>query len=144
MALGGLAQILCNVSTATTVTWILAAIPIALSVLVLVLPLSSLHRVLQDAKDAVLKELEEGYDQLTLRFMIHLTEQRDSRTTGRAEDAEEGLAVAVGSLRGIIEEAREQSTWPVKAPMVFRVFATSLIPLACLFLEKLLRELWLP
>jgi hypothetical protein len=143
MAFGGLAQILYNVSTSAMVTWILAAIPVVLSVLVLVLPLNSLHRVLQDAKVAVLRELEEAYDQLTLRFMIHLIEQRHSRTTGHAENAEEGLAAKVNSLKGIIDEIREQSTWPVKAPVVLRIVATSLIPLAYFFLEELLREFWL-
>jgi uncharacterized protein (DUF849 family) len=144
MAFGGLAQILYNVSTSTMVTWILAAIPVVPSVLVLVLPLNSLHRVLQDAKVAVLRELEEAYDQLTLGFMIHLTEQRLSRTTGRAENAGEGLAAKVNSLKGIIDETREQSTWPMKAPVVLRIVATSLIPLIYFFVQELIRELWLP
>ena len=95
MAFGGLAQILYNVSTSAMVTWILAATPVVLSVLVLVLPLNSLSRVLQDAKVAVLRELEEEYDHLTLGFITHLTEQRHSRATGRAEKADEDLAVKV-------------------------------------------------
>jgi hypothetical protein len=143
MASGGLAQILYNVSTSTMVSWILAAIPVVLSVLVLVLPLNSLHRVLQDAKVAVLTELEEAYDQLTLRFMIQLTEQRHSRPTGRAENAGEGLAAKVNSLKGIIDETREQPTWPIEAPVVLRIVATSLIPLVYSFVQQLIRELWL-
>jgi hypothetical protein len=143
MALGGLAQVLYNVSTSTMVTWILAAIPVVLSVLVLVLPLNSLHRVLHDARVAVLRELEELYDQLTLRFIIHLTEQRHARTTGPAENAEEGLAVKVNSLEGTIDETRQQSTWPIKAPAVLRIVATSLVPLVYFFVQELIRELWL-
>ncbi len=143
MAFGGLAQILYNATTSTMVTWILAAIPVVLSVLVLVLPLNSLHRVLHDAKVAVLKELEEAYDHLALRFMTHLTEQRHSRATGRAEEADEDLAVKITSLRGIMEETRQQSTWPVRAPVVVRIIATSLIPLVYFFIQELIQELWL-
>jgi hypothetical protein len=144
MALGGLAQLLYNVSTSTMVTWILAASPVALSVLVLVVPLNSLHRVLHDAKVAVLRELEEEYDQLTLSFVPRLTGQRHSQTSGRADTADEDLPAKLTSLRGIIEETRQQSTWPVRAPMVLRIIATSLIPIAYFFLEELLRALWLP
>jgi hypothetical protein len=143
MAFGGLAQILYNVTTSTTVTWILAAIPVVLSVLVLVLPLHSLERVLHNAKGAVLKELEEAYDHLTLRFTTHLTEQRHSLATGREEKVNEDLAVQIMSLRGIMEEIRQESTWPVKAPVALRIIATSLIPLVYFFVQELIQELWL-
>jgi len=141
MVFGGLAQILYNVSTSTIVTWILAASPVALSVIVLALPLNSLHRVMHDAKVAVLKELEEEYDHLTLRFISHLNEQRHSRTTGREKKEDEDLAVKITSLRGIIEETKQQWTWPVRAPMVLQIIATSMIPVAYIFLEELLRVL---
>ena len=143
MAFGGLAQILYNVSTSTMVTWILAASPVVLSGLVLVLPLNSLHRVLHDTKVAVVRGLEEKYDQLTLGFITHVTEQRHSRTTARSEKADEDWAVKITLLREIIEETRQQSTWPVRAPVVLRIIATSLVPLAYFVLEELLRELWL-
>jgi hypothetical protein len=144
MAFGGLAQILYNVSTSALVTWILAAIPVVLSVLVLVLPLNSLHRVLHYARAAVLGELEEEYDHLTLRFITHLTEQHHSRTTDRAESADQDLALTVTALRGIVEETRQLSTWPVRVPVILRIVATSLIPLVYFFVQELLRELWLP
>jgi hypothetical protein len=143
MTLGALAQILYNVSTSTTVTWILAVSPVVLSVLVHVLPLNSLHRVLQNARFAVLRELDEEYDQLTSRFIAHLTERRYSRTTDRAEGADEDLAVKITSLKGIIEETRQLSTWPVRVPAVLQIIATSLIPFAYFVLEELLREFWL-
>jgi hypothetical protein len=143
VALGGLAQILYNVSTSTMVTWILAVTPVVLSVLVLVLPLNSLRRVLQDAKVAVLRELEEAYDQLTLRFLVNLTEQRYSRTMDRAQSAEEDLPATVDSLKGIVDATRELSTWPIQAPVVLRIVATSLIPLAYFFVEELLQRTWL-
>ena len=142
MTFGGLAQILYNVSTSTTVTWILASLPVVLSVLILVLPLNSLHRVIQDAKIAVLRELEEEHDQLTLRFITHLTERRHSQTTGRAENADEDLAVEISSLTAIIEETRQQSTWPVSAPAIVQIIATSLIPFAYFILQELIRESW--
>jgi hypothetical protein len=143
MALGGLAQILYNVSTSTVVTWTLAAAPVVLGVLILVIPLGSLHRVLQNAKDAVLRELEEEYDDLTLGFVTHLTEQRHLRTTGRTEKADEDVTVKMTSLRRIIEETRKESTSPVRAPVVLRIIATSLIPLVYFFLQELIRGLWL-
>jgi hypothetical protein len=111
-------------------------------VLVLVLPLGSLHRVLHNAKVGVLRELEEEYDDLTLGFVTHLTDQRHFRTTGRAENSDKDLA-EIASLREIIEETRQESTWPVRAPVVLRILATSLIPLVYFFLQELLRELWL-
>jgi len=142
MTFGALAQIVYNVSTSNTVTWILAASPVVLSVLVLVLPLNSLHRVLQNARFAVLRELDEEYDQLTSRFIAHLTERRYFRITDRAESADEDLAVKITSLKGIIEETRQQSTWPVIAPAVLQIIATSLIPFAYFVLQELLRDLW--
>jgi hypothetical protein len=142
MAFGGLAQILYNVSTSTMVTWILASIPLVLSVLVLVLPLNSLHRVVQDAKVAVLRELEEEYDHLTLRFLNQLTKRRHSLTDDRAGVADIDLAVETTSLRGIIVETRHLSTWPVKAPAVLQIITTALIPIAYFILEEILREFW--
>jgi hypothetical protein len=68
MAFGGLAQILYNASTSTVVTWTLAATPIVLSVLTLILPLSSLIRVSNEINGVILRGLEEEYDYLTLRF----------------------------------------------------------------------------
>lgn len=143
MTLGGLAQIQYNVSTSTMVTWILASIPLVLSVLILVLPLNSLHRVVHDAKVAVLRELEEEYDRLTLRFLNQLTKRRHSLTNDRVEKADIDLAVGTTSLRGIIEETRQLSTWPVKAPAVLQIVATALIPIGYFILEEILRELWL-
>ena len=144
MALGALAQILYNVSTSTMVTWILAIFPVILSVLILVLPLSSLHSVLRDAKVAVLGELEGVYDQWTIKFITEVTEQRHSRITGQSKIADEGIAVKITSLRGIIEETRQQSTWPIRAPMVFRIIVTALIPVIYFFIEELLLAPWLP
>jgi hypothetical protein len=143
MALGGLAQILYNVSTSTMVTWILAAAPVVLSVLILVLPLGSLYRILHNAKDAVLRELEEEYDDLTLGFIAHLTERSHFGTTGHPEKADEDVTVKMASLRRIIEETRKESTSPVRAPVVLRIIATSLIPLVYFFLQELIRGLWL-
>jgi hypothetical protein len=143
MTFGGLAQRLYIVSTSTAVTWILAALPVVLSVLILILPLHSLHRVIHDAKVEVLRELEEVYDQLTLRFVTRLTERRYFRTTGRAKKADEGLAVNIPSLRGIIEDTQLKSTWLVRAPVIIRIIATSLIPLTYFFLQELIRDLWL-
>jgi hypothetical protein len=143
MALGGLAQILYNVSTSTVLTWILAAAPVVLGVLILLLPLGSLYRVLHNAKDAVLRELEEEYDDLALGFVTHLTDQRQFRTTGRSENADKDVTVQMTSLRRIIEEIREESTSPVRAPVVVRIIATSLIPLVYFFLQELIRGLWL-
>jgi hypothetical protein len=143
MTLGGLAQILYNVSTSTVVTWTLAAIPVVLSVLILVLPLSSLLRVSYEIKVAILRELEEEYDHLTLQFISQLTEQHDSLTTSPLEKADVDIAVRITSLRGIIEETRQQSIWPIKTPGVVRIIATSLLPLAYFFIQELLRELWL-
>jgi hypothetical protein len=143
MAFGGLAQILYNLTTSTTVTWILAAIPVVLSVLVLVLPLYSLRRVLDHAKDAVLKELEDAYDHLSLGFTIQLTQQRHYRPGDAAGQTEEGLAPEITALRGIMEETRQESTWPVKAPVAVRIIATSMIPLVYFFIQELIRELWL-
>jgi len=142
MTFGGLAQILYNVSTSTMVTWILASLPLVLSVLLLVLPLNSLHKVVQDAKVAVLKELEEEYDSLTLRFLNQLTKRRHSLTNDRVEEADVNLAIETTSLRGIMEETRQLSTWPVKAPAVLQIIATSLIPIAYFILEEILREFW--
>lgn len=140
---GGLAQILYNVSTSTVVTWTLAAIPVVLSVLILVLPLSSLLRVSNKIKVAILRELEEEYDHLTLRFLSQLTEQRDSRTTSPEEKADVDVALRITSLRGIIEETRQQSIWPIKTPAVVRIIIASLLPLAYFFIQELFRELWL-
>ena len=142
MAFGGLAQILYNVSTSTMITWILASLPVVLSVLILVLPLNSLHRVVHDAKVAVVRELDEVYDQLSLRFIGQLTERRHSRTTGHAEKTDENLAVTITSLTGIIEKTQQQSTWPVSTPAVLRIIATSLIPFAYFILQELIREMW--
>lgn len=142
MAFGGLAQILYNVSTSTTVTWILASLPVVLSVLILVLPLNSLHRVIQDAKNAVLGELEEAYDQMAVQFITDLTENRQSQTTERAKSATEDLAVKTASLRGIIAETRQQSTWPVSTPSVLQIMATALIPFVYFILEEIIRGVW--
>jgi hypothetical protein len=142
MVIGGLAQILYNVSTSTLVTWILAAIPLVLGVLVLLLPLNSLHRVFLDAKKAVLKELEKAYDRLSLSFTIQLTDERNSGTSGRDAAAVESLALKVNSLKGILDEIRDLSTWPVEAPVAFRIVATSLIPLAYFFIQEFLRGVW--
>ena len=38
----------------------------------------------------------------------------------------------------LMEELRQQSTWPVRAPVVLRIIATSLVPLAYFILEELL------
>jgi hypothetical protein len=143
MAIGGLGQILYNVSTSITVTWFLAAIPVALSVLILVLPLYSLHRVIDGAKSAVLRESEKAYERLTLGFMTRLAEQAQPERAGGAEGAADGYAVQLLSLKGIIEETRGLSTWPVGAPAVVRIVFTALIPLGYFFLEEFLRELWL-
>jgi hypothetical protein len=143
MTFGGLAQILYNVSTSTMVTWTLAAIPVVLSVLTLVLPLNSLIRVSNEIKVAILRELEEVYDHLTLGFFSLLTEQHESRSTGPEEKADVAVAVRITALRGLIEETRDQSIWPIKIPAVMRILATSLIPLAYFFIQELFRELWL-
>jgi hypothetical protein len=91
----------------------------------------------------VLRELEEEYDDLTLGFVTHLTDQRHFRTTGRSENADKDVAVQMTSLRRIIEEIKEESTSPVRAPVVVRIIATSLIPLVYFFLQELIRGLWL-
>ena len=143
MTFGGLAQILYNVSTSAVVTWTLAAIPIVLSVLILVLPLNSLLRVSYEIKVAILRELEEEYDHLTLRFISQLNGQRDYRTTSSEEKADVDVAARITSLKGIIEETRQQSIWPIKTPGVVRIIATSLVPLAYFFIQELFRELWL-
>lgn len=142
MAFGGLAQILYNVSTSTMVTWILASLPVLLSMLILLLPLNSLHRVIYNAKAAVLAELEELYDQLTLRFTSQLTESRYSRATNLSEKVDEDLAVTISSLTGILGETRQQSTWPVRAPAVLQIIATSLIPFAYFILQEIIRDMW--
>ena len=142
MTFGGLAQILYNVSTSTMVTWILASLPVSLSVLILILPLNSLHRVVHDAKVAVLSELEEAYDRLALSFLSQLIEQRHSQNTGRAEKADIDLAIETTALRGIIEDTQQQSTWPIRTPAVLQIIATALIPIAYFILEEILREYW--
>ncbi|MHA1906428.1 MAG: hypothetical protein ACW98Y_03965 [Candidatus Thorarchaeota archaeon] len=136
--LSGITQIIYNTSTPTFVTWILALLPIALSALVLALPLNSLHRVMRDAKDAVLKELEVEYDHLTVRFVSHLSEQRQSGTTERKRE-DNDLAMKITSLKGIIEETKQQWTWPVRIPMVLQIVTTSMIPVVYIFLEELFR-----
>ena len=141
--LGGLVQILYNQSTGTIVAWTLAAIPFILSVLILILPLNSLHNVSRDAKRAVLRVLEEEFDQLTLRFITSISERRDTHSKVHANQVEEELAVKITSLKGILEEIRQQSTWPVEAPMVVRILVTALIPLAYFLAQEFLRGLFL-
>jgi hypothetical protein len=140
MAFGGLAQILYNVSMSTVVTWILASIPVALSMVILVLPLSSLLRVSYEIKINLLRLLEEEYDHLTLRFLSHLTELRDIQTKRPEEKGDVDLELRITSLRGIIEETRQQSIWPIKTPAVVRIIATSLMPLAIFFIQEFFKR----
>lgn len=136
--LGGLVQILYNTSTPTLMTWVLAIFPFVLSVLVLALPLNSLHRVMRDAKVAVLTVLEEEYDHLRLKFISYLMVQRHSGSLSRGKKENEDIAMKIPSLKGIIEETKLQWTWPVRTPIVLRIIATSMIPAFIVIIDLIL------
>jgi len=143
MVLGGVTQVLYNTNIPPTVTWILASSPLVVSGLILVLPLNSLHKVMHQAKEAVLRELEEEYDFLTLRFVTYLSEQRHSERTTSGNQDDENLAMKISSLRGIISDTEQQWTWPVRSPMVLRIIITSMIPFAITALDLILTVLGL-
>ena len=136
---GGLIQIPYGSNIPRNLTWILASAPIVLSILILVLPLNSLHRVMHDAKVAVLRELEKEYDQLTVQFISHLSEQRHIGTIEQEMKNDENLAGKITALKGIIEETKQQWTWPVRPPMIGRIIAASVIPIIYFFIEEYLR-----
>ncbi len=138
MVLGAIAQVLYNTTTPTQIVWILVSFPILVSILILVLPLNSLHKVMKETRDAVLQELEEEYDHMTLRFVSHLSKQRHSGNSRGSESGDEELAVKINALRGIIQETEERWTWPVNLPVVLRIIVTSMIPIFITILDATL------
>jgi hypothetical protein len=60
-----------------------------------------------------------------------------------AGQAESEVALQATTLRGIIEETRQQSAWPIKTPAAMRIFITALIPIAYFILEEVIRGWWL-
>jgi hypothetical protein len=133
MVLGALSQVL--FVTPSLVTWILAGLNIVTGVLILFLPLNSLHRVMLEAKTAVMRELEEEYDHLTLRFVSQLSELRHSEKTGRRGKEDVELATKITALRGIMLEAKLHAVWPIKFPAVLRILVTSMIPIITALLK---------
>jgi hypothetical protein len=127
MVLTGLTQVLFG--PPSPVIWIIAGGSIFTGVMILALPLDSLHNVMVEAKKAVIKELDEEYDHLTVGFVSHLRELRHSEETTRNERDDVELATKITALRGIIQEAKQHSEWPIKFPIVVRILVTSLIPL---------------
>lgn len=96
--------------------------------LILFLPLNSLHKVMKRAKNAVVKELEKEYDQLTIRFMSQLRRLRQTKTPDDLDKEDKELSANINALRGILLETELQWTWPIRLPMVLRIILTSLIP----------------
>jgi len=139
MTLGGLSQVLFGIPG--LVIWTLAGSNVLIGVLILVLPLNSLHRVMLEAKTAVMKELEEEYDHLTLRFVSQLSELRHSEKAARRGKEDVELATKITALRGIISEAKLDRVWPIEMPAVLRIMATSMIPVLVALLNVILRAL---
>ena len=135
-----LATLLMVVSLWTPRPGFLSGPEVAATVLILVLPLSSLLRVSYEIKGAILRELEKVYDHLSLRFISHLTELRDPQRSSPEENSDLGLELRITSLRGIIEETRQQSIWPIKTPAVVRIMATSLTPLVIFLIQEFIKR----
>ncbi|MFW9847207.1 MAG: hypothetical protein ACFFD6_10690 [Candidatus Thorarchaeota archaeon] len=139
MALAGLSQLLFG--PAGPAIWIIAGWSILIGVLILALPLNSLHKVMVETKNAMLKELDEEYDFLTLKFVSQLNKLRHNEgATPRGKGASE-LATEVSALQRIIENAEQHQTWPIEFPVVLRILVASLIPLFITLLDAML-TLW--
>ncbi|MHA1925615.1 MAG: hypothetical protein ACXABV_13640 [Candidatus Thorarchaeota archaeon] len=117
---------------------IIAGWSVFVGIMLLALPLNSLHNVMTEAKKAVIKELDDEYDHLTLRFVSQLREQRHGIEDGRYGEGEVDLATNVVALRGIIQEANQHRVWPIEFPLVLRILLTSLIPLFITFIDVIL------
>ena len=115
-------------SEVTTIIWILAGTNVLTGILILVVPLNSLHKVMKEAKNGVLKELEEEYDYLTVRFVSKLRELRHAKSSGRVTKEDSDISSKITALQGILLETHLQWTWPVMLPMVLRIIVTSMIP----------------
>ncbi|UCH04437.1 MAG: hypothetical protein JSW05_12865, partial [Candidatus Thorarchaeota archaeon] len=121
--------------------WIIAGWSILVGVLLLALPLNSLHNVMVETKTAVMEDLQEEYDHLTLKFVSKLNELRHSERTGpRGEEGAE-LATEISALQRIMERADQQRVWPIEFPLVLRILLASLIPLFITILDVML-TLW--
>jgi hypothetical protein len=121
--------------------WILAGWSIFIGVLILSLPLNSLHKVMVETKRAVVKELDEEYDYLTLRFVSELNELRQSERTDVGRKGAAELATEISVLQGIMDRAEQYQVWPIKFPVALRILAASLIPLLITILDLML-SLW--
>jgi hypothetical protein len=121
--------------------WVIAGWSVLIGVLILSLPLNSLHKVMVETKKAVLRELDEEYDYLTLTFVSKLNELRHSEGTGTRGKGASELATEVSTLQGIMEKAERQGTWPIEFPVVLRILVASLIPLFITLLDVML-TLW--
>ncbi|MFX0054859.1 MAG: hypothetical protein ACFFAX_03345 [Promethearchaeota archaeon] len=121
--------------------WIIAGWSILIGVLILSLPLNSLHKVMAETKNAVMKELDEEYDNLTLGFVSQLREARRSKMNNRHEKESVELATKLTALRGIIQEVNQYRVWPIEFPIVLRILVASLIPLLVTILDVML-TLW--
>jgi hypothetical protein len=78
--------------------------------------------------------------------MVEWEVMRDDQRTRDRGDTFGGFQSEsrAGNLgEGIIDETRERSTWPIKAPVAVRIVATSLIPLVYFLVQELIRRLWL-
>ncbi|MFW9804882.1 MAG: hypothetical protein ACFFFC_19655, partial [Candidatus Thorarchaeota archaeon] len=139
MVLAALSQLLFGPPGA--VIWIIAGWSILIGILILSIPLNSLHKVMVETKNAVMKELDEEYDHLTLGFVSQLRELSRSKKANRQEEESIELATKLTALRGIIQETSQHSVWPIELPMVVRILVASLIPLLITLIDSIL-TLW--
>jgi hypothetical protein len=136
MVVAGLSQVFFG--PPGTVIWIIAGWSVLIGILILALPLNSLHNVMAETKKAVLKELDEEYDHLTLNFVSHLREQRHSEIPGGHGKEDVELAMKISALDRIIQQANQHRVWPIESPIVLRILVTSLIPLVITLIDIVL------
>ncbi len=110
------------------ITWLLALIVVPGAIAIFLVPQIGLHRVLDDAKDAILKCWEKDYGEYGQKVVALLRHTHHVKPQQSRDEALMKIQTDLDTIRVLIQDLRVEPTWSFGIPGAITASAVSLVP----------------